>query len=302
MTLAKMFVEKALNCEENFDIEYGPGPVNYHFLQDRVGKARYIYGVSRWNDKKFYSDTGLTFDLIAIVSDGIVYIVGHFFLNIYNNTYLPEKAKLFENFMKGTNEYISNVIFTKFYEQIPVRNITENLEGYRTQARKYLLSKDPVTLLEGESIADLFKEKDIANILCGFLDIETKTYNMLEEAKEKWIDIKTKNEKIRSLMNDPETALGWELKIVEGLRSVDAKTVTVEFELDGRRASEKICPENILDTLRDKAVFSDYDFEVTKKGEKLFEKLGIEDQNAKELKCENIYRITYGKKELYVRE
>ena len=89
--------------------------------------------------------------------------------------------------------------------------------------------------------------------------------------------------------------------------SVDAKTITVEFSLNGKSDSEKINPDKLIRKLIEKDYFSGYDFEVSKRGDALIEKLGAatwrSDKDGKEvLTCKNITKITYGKKILYEKE
>lgn len=109
---------------------------------------------------------------------------------------------------------------------------------------------------------------------------------------------------IREDVDNSEVALLWERKIADGIGGVEAKTVTVEFELNGRKTSAKINPETIIRKMIDNDYFSGYDFEVVKRGDELIKKLGAKEWGETEnvLRCRNITKITYGRKELYVRE
>lgn len=314
MRLIDEFVERALNYNGSFDINIKERKqkdiTNYHFLQSNVGKARYIYGMRSWNDEKFYSKVDLKPELVAIVSEGIVYIVDEIFLQVYRwcnqeEALLPENTKRFDEVVKETNEYVSNIIFVGFYNTLDIEEITDEntIAECRKRARDYLFSKEPTVLFEDEKLDEIFNMRDIANALCGFMDIETEAKDRLEKRKSEWISKKSTNEKIRKLMQDDETAFDWEIAIAEGLRSVDVKTVVVEFELNGKRASGKINPDTIIRALKTNDNFSGYDFEVAKHGDKLLEDLGAGDhwsENA--LRCKHIVKITYGKKELYVRK
>lgn len=314
MRLIDKFVERALNDNGSFDINIKEkekrDTTNYHFLQSKVGKAKYIYGMKCWNDEKFYSKLDLKPELVAIVSEGIVYIVDEIFLQIYKlynqeEALLPENTKRYEEVVKEANEYVSNIIFMDFYKALGIEEITDKntIEKCRKCARGYLFSKDPTVLFENEKLNNFFNVRDVANILCGFIDIETEAKSRLNGRKSEWISKKSTNEKIRKLMNDVETAFDWEIAIAEGIRSVKAKTVVVEFELNGKRASGKISPDAIVRVLETNDCFSEYDFEVSKHGNKLLEDLGAGNywsENA--LRCKHIVRITYGKKELYVKK
>lgn len=314
MRLIDVFVEKALNDKGSFEISIKEkslkDTINYHFLQSNVGKARYIYGMKSWNDEKFYSKVDLKPKLIAIVSEGIVYIVDEFFLGVYNynqkETWLPKDTKRFDEVVKEINEYVSNKIFVDFYNALDIENITDKytIEECKKRARNYLFSKEPNASFEDEKVNAIFNENDIANSICGFIDIETEANKRLDSKRAEWILKKSINEKIRNLMKDSETAFDWEIAIAEGIRSVDAKTVIVEFELNGKRASEKITPDNIIRILRTNDYFSGYNFKIAKNGNELLKDLGAESGwNSKNaIRCEHIVKITYGKKELYVRK
>lgn len=313
MKLINKFVERVLNDKGSFNINIKEkeqrDTTNYHFLQSNVGKARYIYGMRSWNDEKFYSKVDLKPELVAIVSEGIVYIVNEIFLQIYRwcnkeEMLLPKNTKIFDEVVKETNEYVSNIIFADFYNNLDIEDITnENtISECRKRARGYLFSKEPAALFDNEKLDGIFNVRDIANILCGFMNVESEAKSRLEERKSEWISKKSTNEKIRKLMEDTETAFDWEIAIAEGIRSVDAKTVVVEFELNGKRASGKISPNTIITALEKRDIFSGYDFKIAKHGDKLLEDLEAGSYWSKNtLRCEHIVKITYGKKVLYIK-
>lgn len=150
----------------------------------------------------------------------------------------------------------------------------------------------------------MFNEQDVANILCGLMDFDKEAGKRLNANKEQWITKKSTDEKIKSLMENHEIAADWEIEIADGIRSVQAKIVTVEFELNGKTASIRVNPETIIRKMVYKDYFSGYDFEIAKEGDELIKNLGAEKwcngENA--LRCKHITKITYGKKDLYVRK
>ena len=108
-------------------------------------------------------------------------------------------------------------------------------------------------------------------------------------------------------MENNSVAEDYEMEIAEGIRSVDAKVVTVEFELNGKKESAKMNPDTIIRYMQSNNYFSGYNFVITKRGDELIEKLDAAtwrgNSNGKELlTCKHITKITYGKKELYVRK
>lgn len=90
----------------------------------------------------------------------------------------------------------------------------------------------------------------------------------------------------------------WEQAMYKALHSLDAKAVTVTFEKAGTQETEKIDPAKIVQMLIDNDDFSYWDFTVSKNGKQLMEKLCPKRER---LICEDIVKITYGKKTLYER-
>lgn len=88
MRLIEKFTEEVINNKGSFTIEipYQNEDRNrtYHFLQDEVGKARYVYGISNYWDANFYAQLDTKPKIIAIVSEEKIYVVDIFFLgNIF---------------------------------------------------------------------------------------------------------------------------------------------------------------------------------------------------------------------------
>lgn len=273
----------------------------YHFLQSNVGNARYIYGVSNYRNEKFISGLKLKPELVAIVSGEKIYIVNNFFLNIYScgttDILLPDNVTFLD--CKEANTYIRNVIFPEFYKKLEVTEV-ENEHECKKTARRIVLSN---TTFREFDLDGIFNLQDVANMLCGFVDINEESVRRLEKDRDYYIRRKSTDAKIREYLKDPTIAADWELKIAEGLSSVEAKTVTVQFELNNKRASEKIEPDIVIRKMTENDCFSSYDFEVTKRGKQLINELGAgewcRDKNA--LRCSNITKITYGKRVLYER-
>lgn len=312
MRLIDKFVEKVLNELLSFNIvmkkEKTEGDITYHFIQSIVGKARYIYGICDYWDDKFYSKLDLKPELVAIVSDGTVYIVNEYFFGVdewsKHKDSLPENTVGFDAVVEKENEYVKDVIFPELYKGIRVNEINDSdLISCKKRARSILFSKDIV--FTEEKPESIFNENDVANMLCGFIDdIGTEAKRRFEAKKDYWINAKSVNQKIIELMQDENTAEKWEFEIAEGLRNVDAKTVVVEFELNGKKASAKINPDTVLDKLINNDYFNNYSFEVAKHGSELIQKLGAaewESENGEVLRCKHISKITYKKKDLYVK-
>lgn len=307
MEFITQFMEKALNTEGSFSIRSDRKTISYHFLQDHVGKAKYVYFVREWGEEMFYFKTHLCPELFAIVVDETVYILNYNIL-YYNETglrregELPENVINFETTVKDINRYAKEVIFPEFYNSLIPDDITdpEDIKECIKCARYSILQGMEAPFTKAVSEISFFDEDKTAAVLCGFMDRDTEIKRLLKAEKGKWTAVKSRNQKIGKLMQNPETAAEWEIRLAEGIRNADAKHITVEFEFDGKHASEKISTDTVLIKLINQDGFNYYNFITRIAGCKLFEYFGI-DGWKNTIYCRNITKITYGKKTLYER-
>lgn len=310
--LIDKFVERVITTTESFEVETGEGnnKTYYFFIQANVGKARYIYCEYSYRERNFYTKIDLKPELVAIISDGKIYIVDDFKLDVWYDSeeiVLPENTYKFNDVVKKENNYVETVVFPDFYNTLKEEEITDEdiLTSCKKRARNLLLTNRPKT--KEISIEPMFTEQDIVNSLCGFVDLKTESIVRLKENENKWVNKKSSLKKVEELMKNHIGVETYELKIAEGIKSVEAKTIMVEFNLNGKSASAKINPNTLIMKLINKDYFSRYDFEVSKSGDALIEKLGAviyrSNKDGKEvLTCKHITKITYGKKTLYVKE
>lgn len=312
--LIDKFVERVLTTTESFIVEVGEGNNKkyYFFIQANVGQAKYIYCEYSYRDQNFYTKIDLKPELVAIISDGKIYIVDDFKLDIYDwrvpeEIVLPENTYKFNDVVKKENNYVETVVFPDFYNTLKEEEITDKamLASCEKTSRTLLLTNYPKA--KEISIEPMFTEQDIVNSLCGFVNLKTESIARLKEKENKWVDKKSFSKKVKELMENQTGVEHYELKIAEGIKSVDAKTVNVEFSLNGKSDSAKINPNKLITKLINKDYFSGYDFEVSKSGDALIEKLGAatwrNNKDGKEvLTCKHITKITYGKKTLFVKE
>lgn len=309
MRLIDEFVNRVLTDEGSFvliDKKDGCKDFKYiQFMQCKVGNGRYIYGFYGWNP-----DFNISFkneaELFAIVANGTVYTVQDFLFNIWRDEdrkNLPENHKYFSSERKEQNEYVRNVLFKEFYNNLEVNPIVDegHLKECQKKARKIRLTSgfgvEPVT------IADIFNEQETAKVLCGLIDLKKEAMQHFESNRDVWINNKAEHEKIKELVEVSVGVESWEIEMANGINSVDAMNVTVEFEFNNKKASAKMKPDRILNKLVQRDSFSDYDFTTYSQGEKLLKSLGADERWRSEnnLRCEHISKITYGKKELYVK-
>lgn len=310
--LIDKFVDNILKTTKSFMIETeNDTKKKYHFfIQSNVGKARYIYG-THFYDANFQTNIDLKPELVAIISDNSIYVIDEFELELYsvymkNDIKLPENTYRINDIVDKENKNVKLNIFPNFYNSLEIIPITNNemIEQCKTDARRNILTiKPPVNKIK---IEPMFVKQDIANSLCGIVNLETEALNRLLKNKERWIARKTYHEKVKELMEDKSILEGYEIQIAEGLRSVEAKMVTVYFEMNGIKSYAKISPDTIINKMINRDYFCDFDFETVKWGAKLIKELNAAiwrgDKEKDILTCKHIDKITYGKKVLYIKE
>lgn len=303
MTRVNEFVNKVLSTTESFMLEGTDRDL--YFMQCNVGKGKYIYSeYSGECHNKQFSITSKPI-LVAIVSGDNVYMTDRSILYVYDKNDLPTHTYFLTDITTEKNKYIESVIFREFYdllEEIPIKDEATILE-YKHRARRELLGKN--SKISELSMKDMFNNQDIVNYLCGFFTLEEEARRRLTIEKGRWITIKSRQKKIEELIKNHLVAEPYEIKIVEGIRSVNAKMLTVEFGLKGNKASAKISPETTIHKLIERQYFSEYDFSTRICGEKLLSELHAGSYPSKEkevLTCNHITKIIYGKKTLYVKE
>lgn len=310
------FVDKVFNNEHSFEIDVDEGrryKLNYHFIQDNVGKARYIYGAYSYNQENFYAGLKTKYELYAIVSDNVVYIIEDYPFKFNYGDFdiksLPENVKLLYPYAKEVNEHLKNTVFMDFYNNLKSFVISDEYinNWCKEKARNWLLDKKTSVYsvnATAELNKDLLNLQQIADSLCGFVNVEEEARKTLQRKEDSWSHTKATREQIQRFIDDKSVVSEWELKLANGLNSVDAKTVNIEFEYNGKTDSGKIRPENILRKLVRIESFSEYDFATTKQGSEIIRNLavGYYYDSKKGLTCQNITKITYGKKVLYSKE
>lgn len=304
MELIERFVENVLNHDNSFEIEYEK--TYYFFIQGYVGKAKYVYCQYGFR-KNFQTSMDERMELVAIVSNETVFVINKFRLGVWrceNN--LPANVVLFDDYIKEINDFVEKTVFPEFCKTLSAENISVDIDRCKELAREYaLLNREYRTL----KFSNVYNGTHAASILCGFADIRDCAMDMYESHRETWEQRKASEDAVRGLLYnysikcDPSVAKQWEIKMATALRSIDAKTVTVEFTLNDRVANDKINTDTLIRTLFNYGYFSDFDFTNRKSGKKTLSELGAtgwgSDKNA--LHCEDIRKITYGRKTIYER-
>lgn len=311
MTMLEKFREKVFETTDSFDIvESGrnyPISMYYHFMQDRIGSARYIYAYNSTEDDSYLS-VETKYTLLAIVSDydQIIYLVDTFFFISQRRDMIPDGIVYFNEFVENLNTEAINTLFPKFIDSLDVTSI-DSLDEDRTYQ---CIQKARGAILDGKNSYEIKKPKkligkdDAAKILCRLDTLEGIVTKKLAVHQKEWTYDKAEVLKINELIqNKFDVVTPCEFAIAQSLQKVgDAKSVTVEFTVDGKTAAEKMAPETITSRMIYERNFDDYDFVTAKGGKELMKKLNIGFSFGRVLAAEDISKITYGKKVLYHKE
>lgn len=277
------------------------------FVQGWMGDAKFVYGSYGFN-KNFFTELRERPELIAIVAQDKVYVVNTMFLDVWQHEYVEEQwlpenvVDFYRSYIGALNDRLNTVIFPVFYEAL--ESVEVDIDVCRARARNGMLAADTCRYTKAPFIVaqDGFHAEDAVKILCGFLDADEEAKKRLEEDRDYWCKQKTEYEKTMELIAAGDGAEEWERRMADGLKSVEAVNVTVEFSMNGKTASGKMPPSKIFDNLVKRDNFDYWDFASGVEGKTVLRVLEATDHwRENPLKCEHINRITYGKKVLFER-
>lgn len=314
------FKEKVLNRDENFMLLHKDR--YYYFMQTRINNnTKLIYGSSSCNEH-FYMDKKTEFKLCAIISNDYVYIVDKFLFTLYiyekdNDAMLELNANniyLFEQYMDIVYDKIKNEVFKDFYNSLDIGDITDNLKDNKELTNEFKKQIIDV-MLQDKNINEFNIDNDISvkddmyiKHLCGVINIYEVVENRLNSNhnKQKWTKDKIKKKSIEYIIENKENYFTENelnlINVINELSEINCKNVTVEFEFDGKIASEKIELDNIKRKFRNNDTFSSWDFTTNDKGRALIKELNITYDKERYFKCDKITRIMYRSKDVYIRK
>lgn len=293
----ELMCEKIRTTDASFTLRSeDPTDLNcYSFMHMSVGKARLIYGFAvNTNDPVGMKDRA---ELIAVLANKTIYLYNYFFFpsEIWPTSHpLPEGVVIAADEVSRIFEILKTQKFQAFYNALDTSKLDDQSKNpwmlEDAARREALCGPAP---LDDPNIE--FDSDDLFTILCGTKTLDDFAGELFEEKV--WLPVKARRELISALAKSYPIK-SWEQTMYEALQSLDAKAVTVTFEKAGTQETEKIDPAKIAQMLVDNDDFSYWDFTVSKNGKQLMEKLCPKRER---LICEDIVKITYGKKTLYVR-
>lgn len=310
MSTLKEFKEKVLSQENPFLLNDGYGKTLC--VKVPIGQAEYIYTMREYLDgKDIVTDIYEKMDMTAILKAGKIYMIKPYNVMDRCDEEYPENVYYVnDEFREKISDQIKEKVIDKLYDELPIVELSKG-EKYdcEKEVRLILTYKkdlnDYIAHRQNANIETINSQK-FADDLCGVADLEEEAKGNFESKKEMWIKLKSSLARIKELViTEPETVMErYELDIIEGLHSVEAKTVQVEFLYNGKTAIGKVDKNVILKILSTNDYFSDYNFTTMKSGEKIIQELGAgkwKTDSREVLTCKYINKITYGKKVLYQR-
>lgn len=283
----------------------------FYYVQSKRGNARFIYGKTGYSLQLPYM-IDLKLSLVAIVNDvsGKIGIFDYSKLDIWDpDAEMPENVVWLHRYLNEYNKYLKYEVFPEWYDFLEVEEITDIslLKNLKIEARKSLLLNDP-TVLNANEPGKLIEMQEALIIFAGVKSIKEVCLERLEDFRRKFVVIKSrKSEIINQIESGYASVEQWEIDLANSLSNVlRAKYITVVFKEDSAVCSIKIRPDFVLETLIKEQCFSPWDFKSTAEAYALFSDMKIKGYSTpdcgKDLRCDDIVKITYGKKLLYVRD
>lgn len=306
MSALKEFTDKALSSERTFLLNDGHGKILCTKVS--VGQAEYIYTMREYLDgKDIVTDIYEKMEMTAIAKNGKIYMIKPCnVMDSYNEEYPENVFYINDHYMDEINSQINKKVFDELYNDLGTVALTEGeVKNCVDVARRVLVYKKNINKYRLNKNIERISVQKFADSLCGVVDLEEFVRKDFESKKDMWIKLKSCMERIKLFVEHPETVLKtYEQHIVDGLHSVDAKTVQIKFLYHGKIATGKIEREKLLQVICSNDYFSSYNFTTVKGGEKIIKDLGAGKWRCDKeevLTCKHINKITYGKKVLYDR-
>lgn len=299
--------ELKLFCEsEQLNTIIHHGRTIVKLTKDNIGKCSIIYGCYRFygaDESDFFMDLENKLSILAIYANQTVYVCNESIFDTFNYRHnkipFPDGITTWGIFKKEMNERMENVEFPKYYDTLEPSELSERSDVLKEAKRRILYSE--ISRKPHISKDSFLEDRELIKILAGISDEAEAIHSAFERVRGSYEYMKAYEIAIQELVKSGDTVKDFERKIAAALDSIEAKTVTVEFEYQGKRAEQKIEPETIRHRMLDGYGFSSYDFVSYTGGERLMDALGISKFDEK-IFVKDITRIMYRGKSIYERE
>lgn len=252
MSNLKQFKEKVLSTENPFLLNDGSAKILC--VKVPIGQATYVYTMREWLDgKEIVTDISDKLELTAIVKENTIYVILPYEIMTKATEEYPDNMfRIDDEFLEKFKLRIKKEVIDKMYEELDIPVLSESIEDECKKIARWVLvyKKDIHEYVEmrvNANIGEISIQK-FADSLCGIINLEENARDEFKAHQEIWKKIKAETERIKELvLKNPETVLkDYEQKIVDGLHSVDAKTMQVEFLYNGKTATGKVNRDTIL--------------------------------------------------------
>lgn len=298
--------ELKLFCEsEQLNTIIHHGRTIVKLTKDNIGKCSIIYGCYRFygaDESDFFMDLENKLSILAIYANRIVYICNESIFDTFkykhNKIPFPDGITTWGIFKKKMHEKMENVEFPKYYRALEPSTLPEGNDILKEAKRRILYSE--ISKKPHISKDSLLEDKELIKILAGFSDEAEAIHSAFDRLRSSYQYRKAYEIAVQKLVDSEGTVNDFERKIATALDSIEAKTVTVEFEYNGKRAEQKMEPHTIRQRMIDGFAFGQYDFLSYTGGERLMKALGISKYDEK-IFASDITRIMFRGKVIYER-
>lgn len=307
------FVERVRNGEKSFLIEHGD-KYAVHFMSCEVGKAIYFYMATGY-EKDFYVGSDTKYSFAAVVVGNEIYAEELYeFGNSHYENGIPDDfcgghVHLLSEYWKSLNQYMGEVAFPAYYNTIlPTRtNFVEDTLIRDARARVFdsreTKKNNNHSIVTQFGIA--FGRAEYMKIIAFGLDLDEECKKKLDERKDTIDAAKSYEIALENLIKSGTIIEEYEVELANAVNSIDAKFVVAEFEHDGKRASAKIEPCQIISHLVERHYFNSYSFQTDKMGADMMKAIDASDSLWKDqdklLYCKNITCVLFRGKPIYER-
>ena len=321
--LFSVIMQETFQHNSDFSITYKTNI--YRFTQMQVGKVKYLYMIQNYigdcalhqKNDSYNMKISDPLKLCAIIdtNNQNIYFMDFDFnwgFVLTQDQRLPARSMLYSEYINKTLKDIQNNIIKKYMDELDLSGIdfTDYIKRRCIKkTREYIIfSKlDPFTEENLYKFSNLkFSGQDAADLLTGYLDLESYIYDQLDECYEDLLLQKLEYYTITKYLKDPVDCgviTEDELKLIHALNQInDAKSVKVMWNYHGVEFENKMEIEKIrlkMNNCND--FYHEWDFPTSRQGENIINSLKQTLLSEKQIrvKTEHISAIYYRGKEIF---
>lgn len=321
--LFSVIMQETFQHNNDFSITYKTNLCR--FTQMQVGKVKYLYMIQNYiwdcalhqKNDSYNMKISDPLKLCAIIdtNNQNIYFMDFDFnwgFVLTQDQRLPARSMLFSEYINKTLKDIQNNIIKKYMDELDLSGIdfTDYIKRRCIKkTREYIIfpKLDPFTEENLYKFSNLkFSGQDAADLLTGYLDLESYIYDQLDECYEDLLLQKLEYYTIAKYLKDPVDCgviTEDELKLIHALNQInDSKSVKVMWNYHGVEFENKMEIEKIrlkMNNCND--FYHEWDFPTSRQGENIINSLKQTLLSEKQIrvKTEHISAIYYRGKEIF---